>query len=104
MKRQVGSLLISSGWLIASTLVFLTSCAKHSRPSDALFTAPRMAAKRFAKVVSESERRSEVEEKIKRVRNFIRQRPLDGVLLTRSEHVSWIMGGIESIGTASERS
>lgn len=53
----------------------------------------------FLAVVSESERAAEIEEKLKRVREFIRQRPLDGLLFTQKKHVRWILGGAEDFGS-----
>jgi antitoxin VapB len=71
----------------------LISCSRVRLPSDALFDAPALAKRRFTAVFSETERRDEILTKLLRIHDFIRQRPLDGVLFTQEGHFSWITGG-----------
>ncbi len=82
----------------AVSILFLSSCwgPQTRLPSDDLFRRPDAASARFDDFVIEpSARKTEVDAKVQRVRNFLATKGLDGLLLTKETTFSWITGGGE---------
>ncbi len=84
--------------VMSTLLLLLSSCNGVPRlPSDDLLHHPRRAGRRFAEpIITSEEQKSEVAEKVRRVRELLARTGKAGLLLTRETTFSWITAGGEN--------